>query len=59
MCITVSRHGKCFWDGRPCATISVKKCELKLPLGGHGHTQKCGDLWRLLKINNQERAAAI
>ena len=23
MCITVSRHGTCFWDGRQCAT----KCE--------------------------------
>ena len=23
MCITVSRHGTCFWDGWPCAT----KCE--------------------------------
>ena len=27
MCITVCRHGKCFWDGRPCATISVTECE--------------------------------
>ena len=26
MCITVSSRGKCFWDGRPCAT-SVTKCE--------------------------------
>ena len=23
MCITVSRHGTCFWDGSSCAT----KCE--------------------------------
>ena len=27
MCITVSRHGKCFRDGRPCATTSVTKFE--------------------------------
>ena len=27
MYITVSRRGKCFWDGRPCATISVTKCK--------------------------------
>ena len=27
MCITVCRRGKYFWDGRPCATISVTKCE--------------------------------
>ena len=27
MCITVSRRGKCFCDGRPCATVSVTKCE--------------------------------
>ena len=27
MCITVSRRGKCFCDSRPCATVSVTKCE--------------------------------
>ena len=26
MCITVSRRGTCFWDGRPCAT-KCEKCE--------------------------------
>ena len=24
MCITVSRRGTCFWDGRPCATECKK-----------------------------------
>ena len=27
MCITVSGRGKCFWDGRPCAIVSMTKCE--------------------------------
>ena len=27
VCITVSRRGECFWDGRRCGTISVTKCE--------------------------------
>ena len=27
MCITVSRRGRYFCDGRPCATVSVTKCE--------------------------------
>ena len=25
MCITVSRRGKCFCDGQPCATVSVRR----------------------------------
>ena len=25
MSITISRRGKCFCDGRPCATVSVRR----------------------------------